>query len=111
MELGNILFGNSRGDYPFPDRHLVNCKEWERLREVCQCDAYGFTSDEKHKTQFGGFENEVFIINPYTYKPTGFTIDWYKYPFRDSYMNKDLSRKELKEIWKDCIKLVKGAEL
>lgn len=29
-------------------------------------------------------------------------IDWYKYPFRDSYINKPLSNDEIKFIFKDC---------
>ena len=51
------------------------------------------------------FDNEIITILPYywgdddvictlpnfVYKPTGFTLSWYKYPLRDSYMNQDLS--------------------
>ena len=32
-----------------------------------------------------------------------FWIDWYKYPFRDSYCNKDLNKKEILDIFQDCI--------
>lgn len=36
--------------------------------------------------------------------PDEFWIDWYKYPFRDSYSNKELSEEEIANIFKDCIK-------
>lgn len=64
------------------------------------------------------FENEVFILRPYywgdseeiskkpnfVFKPTGLEISWYKYPFRDSYANMPISRKELMEIIDQCKK-------
>jgi hypothetical protein len=107
IELGNLLFGNSRGEYCFPDRSLVNSKEWESLCDIAQVDEYGEP----------GFENEVFIIRSYywgeddnmanlanfSYKPTGFEIQWYKYPFRDSYMNQNLSSEEILGIFNKCI--------
>lgn len=37
-----------------------------------------------------------------------FVIDWYKYPFRDSYMNIDYDENQIKEIFKDCIKEFKN---
>jgi hypothetical protein len=210
MELGNIIFGNSRGNYCLPDRDLVNCKEWNNLTDiVCgEGDYHGFAKDGLPSGDSGGFYNEVFAINPYywgdctcgfddeefdwsenhkhksdcyqswvknelknrglehasisdeqlvykyackkfgfdfnsggygchctcglddeyekwrenhdhkegcllmrhnfIYKPTGFWIDWYKYPFRDSYMSDDLTKEQLKEIWEKCIESVKG---
>ncbi len=36
-------------------------------------------------------------------KPDEFWIDWYKYPFRDSYCNREISKEEFKNILKDCI--------
>lgn len=36
-----------------------------------------------------------------------FCIDWYKYPFRDSYMNRNLSDDEIKNIFRDCAKYLK----
>jgi hypothetical protein len=124
MELGNLIFGNSRGEFPFPDRSLVNCKEWETLLKVCECDGYGYTKDKKQENKRGGYENEMFCINPYywgddediavlpnfIYKPTNFTIDWYKYPFRDSYMNKQLTEEEIKKIFQKCCDYVLGEQ-
>ena len=125
MELGNLVFGNSRGEFKFPNRNIVNSDEWtnllyaingeddiDALRGYCkECSPY--------INKRGGFANDIFEINPYywgecdcgvedetsdeeyvehkpdcslvlhnfIYKPIGFWIDWYKYPFRDSYMS------------------------
>ena len=38
-----------------------------------------------------------------------YIINWYKYPFRDSYTNCKLSEDEWKNIWRECISLCKGA--
>ena len=34
-----------------------------------------------------------------------FWIDWYKYPFRNSYCNKDLSKKEILDIFENMHKM------
>ena len=130
MELGNMLFGNSRGEYPFPDRDLVDCDEWTGLCDLV-CDSYGHAEDWMEQNEMGGVTTDVFEINPYywgdctcgaeendedehhpdcrllvhnfIYKPTGFCIDWYKYPFRDSFMSENLSCDEIRQIWKACI--------
>lgn len=47
------------------------------------------------------------------YKPLNFTISWYKYPFRDSYMNKYISKNEFKDILKKCeesFKMIKSSQ-
>lgn len=122
MELGNILFGNSRGTYSL-DRGIWQKTFFEFLDEI-GLDSYGYVEDEKlkeYQTDRGGFENDTFIINPYywgddesimqehnfIYKPTGYEIDWYKYPLRDSYANKKVTFKEFKEILNECKKSVK----
>lgn len=118
MELGNMLFGYSRGEFQFPDRELVDSDEWSILLKITQSDQYGITDDSEHANSRGGFENEMFAIRPYwwgdedneeeamaanfVYKPAQFEIRWYKYPFRDSYMNQNLTADELKMIWAIC---------
>lgn len=111
MELGNMLFGHSRGEYPLTNRQLVNCKSWYALCKKAGVDA-GYGHGENY-----GFDNDTFTIRPYwwgdddapeatlpnfLYKPTGFQIMWYKYAFRDSYMNQNLSDRQIKAIWKKC---------
>lgn len=121
MELGNLLFGHSRGEYNV-DRDLDECHEWTELLFATDSGYYGHTDNEIKKNDSGGYENEVFAIRPYwwgddnaeqvnmpnfLYKPTGFEIRWYKYPFRDSYMNKNLSIDKIKEIFMCCVESVK----
>lgn len=116
IEIGNLLFGNSRGEYPFPDRKLVNSPEWVSLcKKAGICNCYG-TPEVDDGRDFYGFDNDVFTIRPYywgedpekaalpnfLYKPTGLVIKWYKYAFRDSYMNQNLTAKQLREIFKKC---------
>ena len=105
MEPGNLLFGNSRGKYKFPDRDIVNSDEWVALRHVLRIDSRGFTGEgNPFRNERGGYDDGVICINPYYWgeedgdeaeaeKPNfldreiGLEISWYKYPFRDSYMN------------------------
>jgi hypothetical protein len=108
IELGNLFFGHSRGEYEFPDRDIVNSREWESLMTA---------TDMAEDYHCSYYENDVFVIRPYwwgeddapeasmpnfLYKPTGFEIRWYKYPFRDSYMNQDLTEKEIKAVFRKC---------
>lgn len=122
MELGNLLFGNSRGNYPL-ERGRWQETFCEFLDEI-GLDGYGYIDDEKlkeYETDRGGFENDVFLVNPYywgededimeepnfIYKPTGYEIDWYKYPLRDSYANKELTFEEFKEVLNKCKESIK----
>lgn len=123
MELGNLMMGNSRGNF------TVN-RDWQtqfhEFLDVCGFDNYGHIDDKeldiyKQEETSGNetdvwFENDVFIIRPYywgdeeifcvrpnfVFKPTGFELQWYKYPFRDSYMNQDISFNTLLDILKQC---------
>lgn len=117
MELGNAIFGNSRGEFEIPRG------EWQELFVEflydIGLDGYGYLESDElkgYETDRGGFENDTFVVNPYywsyddeimeehnfVYKPSGLTIDWYKYPFRDSYSNKEITFEELKEILENC---------
>jgi hypothetical protein len=59
VELGNMIFGNSRGSFPV-DRSMQD--EWYSYMEQMGFDGYGYhdKSDER-----GIFDNEVFRIQPY----------------------------------------------
>ena len=110
IELGNLLFGNSRGNY------AIEREDWqEPFMEFL--DNNGFTSyGYKEGSDERCFENDTFIIRPYywgddediaklpnfEYKPTGFTISWYKYPMRDAYASHDISTEEFLAILKVC---------
>ena len=121
MELGNLFFGNSRGKYP------LERDEWQELfhefLEDIGLDSYGNSDSSfgEYQTDRGGFENEVFLVNPYywggdediaeehnfVYKPKNITIDWYKYPLRDSYSNVEITLEEFKEMLSECKKSIK----
>lgn len=116
MELGNIIFGNSRGEFEVPR------KEFEDIlipfMEEIGIGNRGYDGDYNETN--ATFDNEVFTIRPYywgdkdeiaelpnfVYKPTNFEIQWYKYPLRDSYMNQNITVKEFKEIIKNCKKYI-----
>ena len=107
MDLGNMMFGHSRGEFTFPDRALARSEEWRALSKI--------------DIENDGFDNEIFTIRPYSYtddeleeslpnflyKPTGFEINWYKYAFRDSYMNQALDTTQILYIFQDCIDSIK----
>lgn len=135
MELGNLIFGNSRGEFP------VN-RDWQDMfiEHLYQLgfDGYGMPNevDRNGKSpvdymekqivsstgeKFYKYENDVFSIMPYywgdddeicelpnfKHKPTGFELSWYKYALRDSYMNQDLSKEELELMLKNCVTSMK----
>ena len=122
MEIGNLLFGHGvHGAYEV-SRSLQESVEWDFLLRRTKSDFYGYTIDEKHRNSMGGYENDTFVINPYwwgdpdddrsnapnfLYKPTGFEIRWYKYPFRDSDMNIKLQMSQIRRIFEKCIKSIK----
>ena len=46
----------------------------------------------------------LLVRDNFHHKPTGFGIQWYKYPFRDSYMNQNITLEEFGAVVDDCIK-------
>lgn len=73
----------------------------------CTCD-YHDRRKEKME-ELGGHDDDCRVIQPNFYhKPTGLHVEWYKYPFRDAYMNMSLDLDEWNEIVEDCIDSVRG---
>lgn len=116
MELGNLMFGNSRGLYhvePRMDYQEAFCM----FLDENGFDFYGYNE----LTSAGSFETGTFILRPYywgedediaalpnfVYKPTGLEISWYKYPMRDAYSNQDVSIETFVEILADCERSMK----
>lgn len=53
----------------------------------------------------------LLLKHNFIYKPgtkDEFWIDWYKYPFRNSFMSMDISIEEIKRIWLECQEAVKN---
>jgi hypothetical protein len=205
MELGNMIFGNSRGAYPlkrgvgfeeeferlnslfqpsdyveefendtfavfpyywgdctcdfeayeFRGEHLVNCYQselkaekrragaelnkwgfyefpnswsWDKRRENiykkltekynlpmrgcavhCTCDYEQRYEAWMEKIGYpDGHKADCLLLKSnFHYKPTDFQIQWYKYPFRDSYTNREISLLEFSTIINDCIESLK----
>ena len=77
-------------------------------------------SKSKYTQDFVLFENDTFIIMPFywdeddfisslpnfVYKPTGFSLSWYKYPLRGSYSNRPVTREELESMLIECKKSI-----
>ena len=65
------------------------------------------------------YENDTFMVRSYDWglddesdakneyhfwhKPSGFKLQWYKYPLRDSYVNMDISHEQFLDILRDCM--------
>lgn len=115
-ELGNMMFGNSRGEFEIP-------RGWSRkffkLTDACGCDSRGnYDFNDEFNSPYWGFENDTFRIEPYywgddeeiaerpnfLYKPENIKIDWYKHPFRDTWSNIQMNYYKFAEIINKCIK-------
>ena len=115
VSFGNLLFGNSRGNF------VVERDEWQEpfvdFLYRNGFDGYGYYEGLERC-----FENDVFVIRPYywgddeeiaalpnfEFKPTGFTISWYKYPMRNAFASDNISTEEFLEILKECEKSMRG---
>lgn len=116
ISFGNLLFGNSRGSF------VVERDEWQEpfddflLRNGFNGYGYYLRGSERC------FENDVFVVRPYywgddeeiavlpnfEFKPTGFTISWYKYPMRNAFASHNISTETFVEILHECEKSMKG---
>ena len=129
MELGNLFFGHSRGDFPIPRTDELY-DQFVRL-----FDAYAPKRDKSWREYGVAFENDVFSVQPYYwgdctcgmeekeetctddclynvpnfhYKPEDIQVDWYKYPLRSSYSNVELTPELLERVVDACIESLKG---
>ena len=120
MELGNMIFGNSRGEYEV-DRGWVEI--FSALMDSLQCDHYGIEYENNTFATFPYFwgdpdcdnddslEDRACPCKPncpsmkpnFLYKPTNYSIKWYKYPFRDSYANQKITTRQFIQIVDACI--------
>lgn len=123
MEIGNLLFGHSRGQYSVP-------REWQNtfveFLESIGCDGYGFFYPQKDlyawQNSRGGITNDTFEILPYywgedeeemirpnfKYFVNTYELKWYKYPLRDSYSNFILTYEQFCEMLDNCRRSVLG---
>ena len=63
----------------------------------------------EHEEYISHKDNCCLVKPNFIYHPTKddcFSIEWYKYPFRDSYANKHLSNNEIRAIFSECADLL-----
>ena len=115
MELDNLLFGNSRGDYKV-DSALEDM--FVAALNEAGFDEFGFCRTWKSDGPAPVPYNEQatathhFVIQPYVWENfdqaaicpnffdtvTGLKLRWFQYPLRDSYANYDLTKEMLAPI-------------
>lgn len=118
----------------YGDPCAYDCPTWdsnetedEKLVNICTCGTCKRNLELKQKilkftNKIEAFEKEfdeqekihdkdcLTIKHNFIYHPgqsDEFWIDWYKYPFRDSYMNKNLTIEDIDKVFLDCQKYVK----
>jgi TPR repeat protein len=115
-EVRTAEYKESKRRFNFPGEDLIYSPEWFILTELSETDHCGYTDIEEYRNDCGCYENSVFAIRSYywggdkevaaipnfEYKPTGLEIEWYKYPFRESYMSQELNEAEIRKIWRAC---------
>ena len=89
---------------PIYEKHGLDTKGknwWHGCAVKCNCGKKERWAEFVKK---GGHDEDCPIVRPnFLHKPTGFEIQWYKYPLRDSYKNMELSLDEFREVIDDCI--------
>ena len=122
IEMGNLLFGNSRGEYPV--NREMSQPLFTKFFEKFDLDRYGNPDKDSLLSKTSSTNGEIYIsvetdafyIHPYYwgkdkeaqempnffYKTEGIGIHWYKYPMRDAYCNVELTKEKLQEILELC---------
>lgn len=74
---------------------------WEGSGGHCDC---GYNEEYNKWRETNNHNGNCPIVKPnFKHKPTGFEIQWYKYPLRDSYMNNPITLKDFSKLIDDCI--------
>lgn len=121
MELGNLLFGNSRGNFHIEREPAQD--HFGRFFDVIGADYCGWADSNSPLRQYEidyGYDTEIFTLRPYywgeddaiavlpnfVYKPEAIEIKWYKYPLRDAYSNIPLDETKIKEMLQHCTEYI-----
>lgn len=66
----------------------------------CTCS---YESDYQSWREVNDHASSCFVVTPnFLFKPTGFRLDWYKYPLRDSYSSEKLTRGLMRKMLAAC---------
>lgn len=121
IELGNLLFGHSRGNFALPRDKYGD--SFNSFLVQGGFDSYGRPNDCGVSANWmddcgdGRFENDVFVLRAYywgndervarlpnfLHKPSGYEIRWYKYPLRDAYSSQKLEIGDFNRILNECL--------
>lgn len=87
--------------------------EFERkVNQVLWCSV--FDNQWYDEIESIGYENNTFEIKPYNWnddeendwhfwhKPSGFKLQWYKYPLRSPMVNMEITHEQFLDILRDC---------
>ena len=104
LELGNLCFGNSRGNFLIP-RDEFQDPFYKEFLDIIKLDPYDRCSTDvfEMRPYYWGDDEEILKLPNFVYKPENITISWYKYPMRDSYCNQDITLEKFREILKACV--------
>ena len=88
------------------DFSIVGKEWWHGCAVRCTCNYEKqwevFLSENSH-------DKNCPIIKPnFLFKPTGFSIKWYKYLLRDSYMSQNITLDEFRKIVSECVESCKA---
>lgn len=101
MEMGNMLFGNSRGEFPVD-------RAWEGVfldfLEACDIEDVWYDNGVfTVRPYYWGEDDEMASLPNFEFKSNGFELSWYKRPLRDAYMNQDISFSEFERMLSECM--------
>ena len=116
MELGNAMFGHSRGVH-----HIERGVGFEN--EISRLFRLAFPKSDDWAISYGvEFKNDVWECHPYCWcdnedcpqcgtgeqanfkhYPSGLEICWYKYPLRDAYSNMPITLRKFCDVIDDCV--------
>ena len=117
-EYGRMCF-DQRPFSPASRPSLQEGAEWRLITNLTGSGCYGECYIEERCNDSGGFEDDTICIRPYDwggdddpvrasrpnflFKPSGFNMEWYKYPWRSPEMSENLSLGDIRRIWRLCI--------
>lgn len=95
--------------------HIVDSCEWRVLMRVTYTNGWGITSMANRRGRMGGYENDVFVLNPWReehpavpfleFKPSGVKLFDPVEPFT----NADMDEEDVRMMLRICIDSVTGA--
>ena len=109
--LGDGNIKNDKCDIPFErstnevlwNYTMVLKSKWE---DILGNNGHDYENDTFMVRSYDwGLDDEANKRNEYHFwhKPSGFKLQWYKYPLRDPYVNMDISHEQFLDILRDCM--------